>query len=191
MMKIGFLASAAGSSMVAIIEASQAGRLAVEPVLAVSNKAGAPALEAARARGVPARVIPTLPDAEAADARLLAAMRAAGAEWIVLSGYLRLLGPSVLAAYEGRILNIHPGPLPAFGGPGMYGARVHEAVIAAGAPASEICIHLVDGEYDHGAVLLRRRVEIAPGETAASLEARVRAMEPDFFVEALRELLPR
>ena len=176
--------------MVAIVEAARAGRLAVDPVLLVSNKAGAPALEAARSRGVPAKVIPTVADAKAADARLLAAMREAGAEWIVLSGYLRLLGPHLLAAYEERILNIHPGPLPAFGGQGMYGARVHEAVIAAGVPASEICIHLVDGEYDRGAVLARRRVDIAPGETAASLEARIRAMEPDFFVEALQSLLP-
>ncbi|HYD45368.1 MAG TPA: phosphoribosylglycinamide formyltransferase [Phenylobacterium sp.] len=190
MTRIGFLASAAGSSMVAIIDAARGGRLAIEPVLLVSNKAGAPALEAARSRGVAARVIPTVPDAEAADARLLAAMREAGVEWIVLSGYLRLLGPRLLAAYEGRILNIHPGPLPAFGGKGMYGARVHEAVIAAGAPASEICIHLVDGEYDHGAVLARRTIEIAPGETPASLEARIRALEPEFFVEALRGLLP-
>ena len=190
MTKIGFLASTGGSSMVAIIEAARSGQLAAEPVLLVSNKAGAPALEAARTRGVPARVVPTLPDADAADARLLAAMQDAGAEWIVLSGYLRLLGPRLLAAYEGRILNIHPGPLPDFGGQGMYGARVHEAVIAAGARASEICIHLVDGEYDRGAVLARRKVEIAPGETPASLEARIRALEPEFFVEALRKFLP-
>ncbi|MCC7267487.1 MAG: phosphoribosylglycinamide formyltransferase [Caulobacteraceae bacterium] len=191
MTRVGFLASGGGSSMIAIVDAARVGRLAIAPALLVVNKAGAPALEAARARGVPTEVIPTARDPEAADAKLLAAMTGAGVEWIVLSGYLRLLGPRLLAGYEGRILNIHPGPLPAFGGAGMYGARVHEAVIAAAAPASEICVHLVDAEYDHGAVIARRPVEIRPGDTAAALEARVRALEPEFFVQALQTLLPQ
>lgn len=189
MTKIGFLASGAGSSMIAIIDAARGGRLAVEPCLLVSNKRGAAALAAAEDRGVPTLVIPTLPDPEAADERLMAAMSEAGVDWIVLSGYLRRLGPRTLARYSGRILNIHPGPLPEFGGQGMYGARVHEAVIAAGAPESEICIHLVDGEYDHGAVVARRRVVIVPGETATSLETRIKAMEPEMFVEALGSLV--
>jgi phosphoribosylglycinamide formyltransferase-1 len=176
--------------MVAIIDAARAGRLRADPRLLVSNKRDAPALEAARSRGVAARVIPTVPDAEAADRRLVEAMAEADVEWIVLSGYLRRLGPRTLAAYEGRILNIHPGPLPAFGGEGMYGARVHRAVIAAGAPTSEICVHLVDEEYDHGAVVARRAVGIEPGDTAASLEARIKALEPEFFVEALKAVLP-
>lgn len=190
MTRIGFLASGAGSSMIAIIDAARAGELAADPRLLVSNKRGAPALDAARSRDVAAHVIPTLPDAEAADARLTAAMTEAGVEWIIMSGYLRRLGPQVLAAYEGRILNIHPGPLPQFGGQGMYGARVHEAVIAAGVSVSEICVHLVDEHYDHGAVVARRAVEIGPGETAVSLETRIKALEPAFFVDALRAVLP-
>jgi phosphoribosylglycinamide formyltransferase-1 len=85
----------------------------------------------------------------------------------------------------GRILNIHPGPLPAFGGHGMYGRRVHEAVIAAGVAESGICIHLVDEEYDRGPVLARRAVPVEPGDTPQSLEARVIGLEPAFFVETL------
>jgi phosphoribosylglycinamide formyltransferase-1 len=119
---------------------------------------------------------------------LAAALAAHGVEIVVLSGYLRQLGPRTLARYAGRVLNIHPGPLPQFGGHGMYGRRVHETVIAAGVAESGICIHLVDAEYDRGPVLARRRVAVAPGETAEALETRVTALEPGFFVETLRDI---
>ena len=115
-------------------------------------------------------------------------MQAAGVELIVLSGYLRRLGPQVLAAYRNRILNIHPGLLPEFGGEGMYGRRVHEAVIAAGASESGATIHAVDEIYDHGPVIARRIVPVRADDTADSLEARVTAMEPGFFVETLQAI---
>jgi phosphoribosylglycinamide formyltransferase-1 len=115
-------------------------------------------------------------------------MVAKGVELIVLSGYLRQLGPRTLRRYEGRILNIHPGPLPQFGGHGMYGRRVHEAVIAAGVAQSGIVIHLVDGEYDRGPVIAQRGVPVEAGDTAEALEARVTALEPAFFVETLRRI---
>ena len=107
---------------------------------------------------------------------------------VILSGYLRQLGSRTIQRFAGRILNIHPGPLPAFGGHGMYGRRVHEAVIAAGAPESGICIHLVDEEYDRGPVIARRSVPVEPGDTAESLEARVTSLEPSFFVETLSRI---
>ncbi|CAN5645981.1 hypothetical protein BH10PSE5_BH10PSE5_04050 [soil metagenome] len=103
----------------------------------------------------------------------------------MLSGYLRKLGPATLARYRNRIINIHPCLLPEFGGEGMYGRRVHEAVIAAGAPLSGATIHLVDEEYDRGPVLARRELALEPGETADSLEARITTLEPLFFVETL------
>jgi phosphoribosylglycinamide formyltransferase-1 len=86
------------------------------------------------------------------------------------------------------VLNIHPGPLPQFGGQGMYGRRVHEAVIAAGVAESGICIHLVDAEYDRGPVIARRGVAVLPGDTAETLQARVTAQEPAFFVDTLRRI---
>ncbi len=187
-LKIGFLASGAGSSARAITAALETGELPGEARLLVSNNKSAPALEFAREHGVPALCIPTQSDPAGADARIAEAMAAHGVELIVLSGYLRKLGPVTLARYAGRILNIHPGPLPAFGGEGMYGRRVHEAVLAAGAPASGISIHLVDEEYDHGALVAAQAVPIAPGDTAETLEARVRAAEPKFFVETLQRL---
>src|SRR5581483_2038162 len=107
---------------------------------------------------------------------------------VVLSGYLRQLGPRTLGRFQGRVLNIHPGPLPAFGGHGMYGRRVHEAVIAAGAPESGIAIHLVDEEYDRGPVIAQMAVPVEPGDTPQMLEARVTALEPGFFVQTLRRI---
>jgi phosphoribosylglycinamide formyltransferase-1 len=187
-LKLGFLASANGSSARAIVAAIRAGDLDAEPRLLVSNNRSAAALAFAAEAGIPALCIPTQADPEAADARLADAMAAHGVELIVLSGYLRQLGSRTLARYAGRILNIHPGPLPDFGGHGMYGQRVHEAVIAAGLPASEICIHLVDEEYDRGPVLAREQVAILPGDTADSLEARVTTEEPAFFVRTLSEI---
>jgi phosphoribosylglycinamide formyltransferase-1 len=185
-LRLGFLASNAGSSMRAIVGAIERGELDAEPRLVVSNKADAGALAFAREHGVPSRCIPTLKHPETADAKLAGALREAGAELIVLSGYLRRLGPLTLAAYAGRVLNIHPGPLPQFGGEGMYGRRVHEAVLASGAGQSGVCVHIVDEEYDHGPVLARLTTPLQAGDTAEDLERRVTAAEPGFFVDTLR-----
>jgi phosphoribosylglycinamide formyltransferase 1 len=187
-LKLGFLASGNGSSARAIVAAIATGELTAEARLLVSNNKSAPALAFAAEAGVPALCIATQADPDAADARLAEAMAAHGVELIVLSGYLRQLGPRTLARYAGRILNIHPGPLPAFGGHGMYGRRVHEAVIASGVAESGICIHLVDEEYDRGPVIARRSVPVEPGETAETLEVRVTGLEPAFYVETLSRL---
>lgn len=187
-LKLGFLASGNGSSARAIADAIAAGELAAESRLLVSNRRNSGALDWADARGVPTLCIPTVSEPEAADAQLVHAMARHGVELIVLSGYLRRLGPQVLGRYAGRILNIHPGPLPEFGGEGMYGARVHAAVLAAGRTESAIVIHLVDEEYDHGPEIARRTVPIAPGDTPQTLEDRVKGLEPAFFVETLQAI---
>ncbi|MFM8377051.1 MAG: formyltransferase family protein [Phenylobacterium sp.] len=184
-LRLAFLASRNGSAFRAAVAAAGEGRLAADIVLLASNTAKAPALDFARDRGVPCTVIPTAVDPEAADRALAEALAASGADWVVLSGYLRRIGPAVLARFPERILNIHPGPLPAFGGEGMYGRRVHEAVIAAGAPQSEVTIHLVDGEYDHGRVLGRWPVRVEPGDTPETLERRVTALEPEVMTRTL------
>jgi len=188
MKRLAFLASNNGSSMRAVIQAIEAGRLDAKAVLAVSNRKQAPALEFAKVHGVETRIIPTLSDPDSADLMLAAALSEVGADLVILSGYLRRLGPATLSAFAGRVLNIHPALLPKFGGEGMYGRRVHEAVIAAGEPLSGASVHVVDGEYDHGPVLARVEVPLAPNDTPESLEARVAAAEPALFVETLRRL---
>lgn len=171
-----------------MVAAIQAGELAAEPLLVVSNNRKAAALEFAVDEGVPALAIPTQADEAAADARLCEVMQAAGVELIVLSGYLRRLGPKTLTRYRNRVLNIHPGPLPQFGGEGMYGRRVHEAVIAAGVSESGAVIHGVDEIYDNGPVIARRAAPVLPGDTAETLEARITALEPAFYVETLKKI---
>ena len=185
-LKLGFLGSGNGSSARAIIGAIRSGELAAEARLVVSNRREAPLLDWATGQGVATALIQTVADPEGADARLAEAMRSHGVELIVMSGYLRRLGPRTLERYAGRILNIHPGPLPDFGGQGMYGRRVHEAVLAACVTQSAIVIHLVDAEYDHGAEIARQIIDIAPGETPDSLEASIKAREPGFFLETMQ-----
>lgn len=189
-MKIGFLASHNGSSMRAIVAAIDAGRLVAQPVLVVSNNAEASALAFARARGMPARHISRTALGERdPDPAIASALGEAGAELVVLSGYMRKLGPKTLARFRGRILNIHPALLPKYGGQGLYGRRVHDAVIAAGETTSGISIHLVDDEYDHGPVLARLEVPVAPADTAETLERRIQAAEPAFYVETVRRIV--
>jgi phosphoribosylglycinamide formyltransferase-1 len=189
--KLGFLASHNGSSMRAIVRAIREGRLAAEPVLVISNNADSPALAWAAAEGLAARNISqrALGPGGEPDRAIADALAAAGAELVVLSGYMRKLGPATLRRFHGSILNIHPALLPRFGGAGMYGRRVHEAVVAAGERTSGISIHLVDDEYDHGPVLARREVPVEPGDTPETLERRIQAEEPGFYVETLRRIV--
>ena len=187
-LRLGFLASRNGSSFRAIVAAIRSGGLDAEARLLVSNNRASGAMEFARETGTPCLAIPTQADPEAADAALRAALEDAGVELVVLSGYLRRLGPLTLDRYRNRILNIHPGLLPQFGGEGMYGRRVHEAVIAAGVAESGMTIHLVDEEYDHGPVLRRKTEPLLAGDTAESLEARITAAEPPFFLETLKDV---
>jgi phosphoribosylglycinamide formyltransferase-1 len=107
---------------------------------------------------------------------------------VILSGYLRKLGPLTLAAFDGRILNIHPALLPRYGGQGMYGRRVHEAVVAAGEHETGASVHLVDDEYDHGAVVAQIRLPVDPGDTAESIERKVMDAEPKLFLETLQKI---
>lgn len=182
------MASRNGTAMRAILEAIETGELAADARLVVSNNRQAPALAHAAAAGVPTRWIPTKDDPQGADLALAAAMGEAGVDLVVLSGYLRKLGPAFLSAFAGRVLNIHPGPLPAFGGHGMYGRKVHEAVIAAGLTESAAVIHLVDGEYDQGPEIARISAPVRPEDTPESLEARITALEPPLFVRTLQAI---
>jgi phosphoribosylglycinamide formyltransferase-1 len=189
-LRLGFLASHNGSSMRAIVAAARAGTLDATPCVVISNNAEAPALAFAREQGIPACHLSRSRLGEAAniDSAIADALAAHRVELVICSGYMRKLGPATLGRHRGRIINIHPGLLPQFGGQGMYGDRVHMAVIAAGATVSGATIHLVDEEYDHGLTLARREVPVLPGDTTDSLAGRVRAIEPPFFVETLQRI---
>jgi phosphoribosylglycinamide formyltransferase 1 len=165
------LASGAGSNLGALLEARRADpEPAWTPALVLSDREGSGALELARAEGIPTAVVPPGDDHET---RLLATLDAANAGLLVLAGYLRLVPASVVARWRGRILNVHPSLLPAFGGPGMYGRRVHEAVLAAGVRVSGATVHLVDERFDEGPILAQWPVPVEPGDDAPALAARI------------------
>jgi phosphoribosylglycinamide formyltransferase 1 len=115
--------------------------------------------------------------------------RAAGVQYVVMGGFLKhvLIPPD----FQNRVINIHPALLPEFGGKGMYGLKVHEAVIAAGDQVSGCSVHFVDNEYDHGPIILQRQVAVLPGDTSETLQARVFAAECDAYPEVLRQLASR
>jgi folate-dependent phosphoribosylglycinamide formyltransferase PurN len=139
----------------------------------VSDRPEAAGLDRARGRGIPAEAL-SHPDDGDEWLRLLWRFQI---DLVVLAGYVKLVPAPVIASYRGRIINIHPALLPAFGGKGMYGRRVHQAVLASGAQESGATVHLVDEVYDRGAVLAQARVPVLPGDTADTLAARVLEVE--------------
>jgi len=142
-------------------------------VLVLSDRPDAPALDRARDRGVAAIA---LTDWRRADEWLLA-LEAQSADLLVLAGFLKLVPSEVIARYRSHIINVHPALLPAFGGKGMYGIRVHEAVLQSGAAESGCTVHLVEEEYDRGMILAQARVPVLPGDTAQLLASRVLEQE--------------
>lgn len=167
-MRIAVAISGGGSNLQALLDALGAGAKA-EVALVVSNSGKAGGLERARARKVPTHVLVD----HSSAAEWLAQLTAHRIDLIVLAGYLKLVPAEVIGAFRGRIINIHPALLPAFGGAGMYGRRVHEAVLTSGVKESGCTVHLVDEEYDRGAILAQARVPVLPGDTAETLATRV------------------
>lgn len=174
--RLAVLASGQGSNLEALLDAAERGDLRHPVVLVLSNNSRCGAMELARRRGVPTAHVSARTDADP-TARMLERFRGARIGGLVLAGYMKLLDPRLVAAFPDTILNVHPAPLPRFGGPGMYGIRVHQAVLAAGIASTGPSFHLVDEHYDHGRVLDHVPVPVRPGDTPESLQARVQATE--------------
>lgn len=179
-----------GSNMAALAADCADGKVDAEIAVVIAPKEGSPALERARELGLRAGVVE--PGENYGD-RLLAAL--GGCDVVCLAGFLRLLPAEVLAAFPDRVLNIHPALLPKFGGKGMYGHHVHEAVIAAGEAESGCTVHLVNEKYDEGRILVQRRCPVLPEDTPETLAARVLKLEHEAYPEALglivRSLTPQ
>ncbi len=173
--RVAVLASGGGSNLAALLAHLDAlgEARATDVVLVASDRAGAPALERARACGIEAAHLAAPSDAHAI-ARLL---ETHAVDLVVLAGYLKHVPAAVTARYAGRMLNVHPSLLPAFGGPGMYGARVHRAVLDAGTRVSGATVHFVDEAYDRGPVVAQWPVPVLPGDSPESLAARVLRVE--------------
>jgi len=189
MRRIAFFISGTGGNALNLLVACREGRVPGLPVLGLASSAKAGGVERLRAQELEVAVLerPDYPDDAAYSEACLQRAEEAGVEVIALCGWLKRL--VVPARWEGRILNIHPGPLPSFGGAGMYGMKVHQAVIAAGVPESAVTIHLVDNEYDHGQHLAVQPVPVLPGDTPELLQKRVYEQEMRLYPEALAAFL--
>lgn len=191
LVRLGFLASGRGSNMQAIIEACKNGKIKAEPVVVISNNATAGALEIARRESIPAFHLSnqTHPDPNLLDQAITETLQHHHADLVILAGYMKKIGPALLGAYRNRIINIHPSLLPKFGGQGMYGIHVHEAVLAAGEKTTGATVHLVEGEYDSGRILKQREVKVMPDDTPESLAARVLEAEHMLYADVLKDII--
>lgn len=185
MIALAVLVSGSGRSLENLCERIDAGTLQARIALVMSNRADAYALERAKRRGIPTCVV----DAEKRltpqdfSQAAFAAIEASGAELVVLAGFLRLL--PIPGAWDGRVLNIHPSLLPAFGGKGYYGDKVHSAVLQRGVQYTGCTVHYVTNEYDAGPILLQKVVQVRPGDDVQALAARVFEAEKEALPEAI------
>jgi phosphoribosylglycinamide formyltransferase-1 len=181
--RLAVLASGRGSNLQAIVDHfdNLARERIAKVVLVASNRVDSPALIRAATASI------DIADFDAADdgSQLLALLRKFRIDLVVLAGYLKRIPSKVIDEYAGRIINIHPALLPDFGGEGMYGARVHEAVIASGAKESGVTVHLVDNDYDRGPIVAQWRVPVEKSDTAESLAARVLNVEHIVYPRAV------
>jgi len=191
MLNVAVLGSGRGSNFQAILSALQAGTLpGVRICLVLSNNSTAGILEIARANDIPALHLSQrqFADESAFAAAMLEAFRCAGVDFLVLAGYMKRVPALIVQTFPRRIINIHPALLPHFGGAGMYGMHVHEAVIAARSAFSGATVHFVDEEYDHGSTVLQKEIPVLPDDTPATLASRVLEVEHALLPEALRRL---
>jgi len=186
---LGFLASHGGSNMQAIIDACKQGRLDAKPRVVISNNSDSMALTRARTEGVPRyHISASTHPGDAEDRAILRTLQAHDVDTVILAGYMKRIGPVTLNAYRGRILNIHPALLPKFGGQGLYGKQVHEAVLRAREKVTGVTVHVIDEHYDTGPILNQVQIPVMEGDTADSLAERVLNHEHILYVETLRKI---
>lgn len=193
LLRLGILASHAGTTMQAIIDACAQGRLHAEVGVVISNNSRAGALARARNHYIRTAHLSSMTHhtPHDLDRAIQETLTHHDVNVIVLAGYMKRLGPHVLSRYKGRVLNTHPALLPKFGGKGMFGDRVHRAVLDAGEKESGATVHLVDGDYDTGKVISQDTVPVHKWDTLNSLRARVQAKERQHYVTVLERIATR
>ncbi len=186
--RLAVLGSGTGTNFVAIQKAILAGRLDAEIALVISDVPDAPILARAREFGLRTAVLPPSPFRTKlgpdAEAELLELLENASVGWVVLAGYMRVVKEPLLAAFPNRIVNVHPSLLPAF-----RGLRAWEQALQAGVKETGCTVHFVNAEVDAGAIIAQQRVPVLPGDTPATLQARIQAAEHELFPRTLQELL--
>ncbi len=191
--KISIWVSGSGSNLERIIQACRSKEIPASVVLVISDRPGIPALERAQKHSIPTVVV-SRRDFESEGAyslSILELLKKYRIDLIALAGYLRKAPDEVVRTYRGRIINIHPALLPNFGGKGLYGKAVHEAVLKAGEKESGATVHYVDEVYDHGAVILQKRAPVLPSDTPETLAERVHQIEYEIYPQAIHLVLEK
>jgi len=187
-LRLGFLASHNGSNMQAIIDACRDKTLKAKPCIVISNNSNSGAMERAKKENIPFLHLSasTHPSEEELDKAIKDALKSQGVNLVILAGYMKKLGPLTIKEFNNRILNIHPALLPKYGGQGMYGMLVHEAVLKAKEKKSGVTIHIVNSEYDRGPVVNQAEVAVYENDTPETLAQRVLKLEHKTYVETIK-----
>jgi len=188
---LAVFASGQGSNLLALAERVADARFPARLSFVLSNNSNSGALSIARRHGIPAVHLSavTHPEPDAYCSAMIGHLDDHNIQLIVLAGFMKLIPPQVVARYRSRIVNIHPAPLPRFGGRGMYGLAPHRAVIAAGLQVSSVCVHYVTAAYDQGPVIACRPVPVALDDTPQTLQCRAAAVEHDLYWRVIADLI--
>lgn len=187
---LGIMASHAGTNFQSILDRCLTGEIPANVAAVVSNNSRSGAFDRAKHHGIPTGHFSgtTHPDPNALDRTITQFFSDHDIDLVVLAGYMKKLGRQLIATFPNRIINVHPSLLPAFGGQGMYGRRVHEAVLESGCSVTGVTVHLVDGEYDHGKVLSQVVVPVCKGDSPDSLGDRVLKFEHRLYPSVIRRI---
>ncbi len=186
-MRIAVFVSGGGTNLQAIIDAAESGKFSAEIALVLSSKPDAYALERAKEHNIPAVYLSSKEFSSRDDFlnAMFDVLEAHAIDFIALAGYMKKVPPEIVQRFKNRITNIHPALLPAFGGKGMYGMRVHRAVIEYGCKVTGVTVHLVDDQYDHGAIVAQQCVPVSDHDTPETLAERVLAIEHLLYPKVL------
>ncbi|MEM9469880.1 MAG: phosphoribosylglycinamide formyltransferase [Pseudomonadota bacterium] len=189
-MNLAFFASYNGSSAHAITDACLEGEIIAAPTLLITNNPEAKALEWAENKGLKTAIInaKTHEDALERDRAIADKLVENKITLVALSGYMKLIGSEIINAVDDKIINIHPALLPKYGGQGMFGSNVHQAVKDNNESETGITIHQVNEQYDEGKILAQKKIPLTPTDTAADIEEKVKAAEPEFYVDTIRKI---
>lgn len=191
--RLGFLSSHGGSNMQAIIDACNSNELNMQPVIVISNNSKSQALIRAENEGISSYHLSSAkyPDIKELDNQIKEMLCKHKVDIVILAGYMKKIGDLTLKEFKNRILNIHPALLPTYGGKGLYGIRVHQAIIDNKELETGVTLHLVDGEYDHGRIINQIKIPVLKEDTPESLQKRVLANEHSFYVNTLKKISNR